>query len=635
MNKTAALKNMALARDIGMKGDIERAYRIARKNEEGLRDHYGSQLLYGSLAAMLAKYDEAEMAALRAFDLDNASYDAAVLLAKIYVNLNNRDGALKFSKLAYQILPSSKEAAIYYAVELHHQGDPKAAEEILIDLYKRDRSDPDVASLLGMMWANAGHFSQALMVVEGTDYKNNENIEFLSRYFEILISNGKASEAKEVARKCIGIIDRSGGDKRQLASAWEDLGAAHMAADEADEAMRAFDMALAINPASKQALVNKAALYKSLERFGDAVACYKAAALANPDDPRIYHHLNNILRDMGFLEESARYGEMALAARPGNVHYQTNLGTSYFCMGRLKDAWPLYEGRLNESSSTYFELGIPVWQGEALDGKRLLVLREQGVGDELLFSSMLLDLPANAAKIGFGCQPKLYSLMKRTFPEIDVFSIDACNEATLRDDYDYVISLASLGKFYRNRLEDFAGKAIELVLDEGLAANLQERVAALPAGLRVAFSWRSIRRGLRRDHHYPDLEFWQPLFDLPGIQWVCAQYGISDEEVADLRARLGDRFHLFEDVDHLDDLDASAALLRACDLVMAPCNTISVLGACVGRPVLRMGYCIDYFMFGTEHYPWLPTVQPMLRAYDESWTCVFARLRQILAGLTS
>ncbi|MBE9608822.1 tetratricopeptide repeat protein [Chitinilyticum piscinae] len=617
-----------------MKGELLRAYRIAEKYEGQLREHYEAQYLFASLAAMLSKYDIALLAALRAYEQNPDSYDAALLLGKIYLALRERDKACEFFAFAHAIAPQEKEAAVYYAVELYNASKPSEAETVVRELYGVLGDDPDVNSILAMIWSGAGLNSEARALIERCNCNEIENIDFLSRYFEVLISAQDVNAAIKVAERMIAILSRNGGRAGQLASAWGDLGAAYVAANNSVAAMEAFRKALDIDPSSKQALVNKAALHKSLEQYVDSVACYKVAAAHYPNDPQLCHHLNLLLREMGFLEESIKYGEMAVAMRPDSVNYLTNLGCSYFATGRLDRAWTYYEYRMNEVAATYRGLGLPFWQGDALNGRRLLVVREQGIGDEMLFSPLLRDLPVETEQIGFAVQPKLLNLMQRTFPALKVFCADTASHEWLRTNFDCVISLASLGGLYRRNVSDFYGKIVALELDPARVEAFTDRFSLLPSGLKIGFSWRSGLRGLRRDVHYPDdFNLWQPLFDLPGIQWVNAQYGVTEGEITELQQRLGSRFHPFADVDHYADLDSSCALLRSCDLVIAPCNSIAVQAGMVGRPVLRMAYGTDYFMLGTDHYPWLPTVQPMVRAYDEPWEGVFSRLRSILSGL--
>src|SRR3546814_12428634 len=80
-------------------------------------------------------------------------------------------------------------------------------------------------------------------------------------------------------------------------------------------------------------------------------------------------------------------------------------------LGRLGEAWPLYRTRMNVRSSdprgAAFAARLPPWDGVVRPGQRLLVWGEQGIGDQVLFGSMLPDLLASGADIVFGCDPRL------------------------------------------------------------------------------------------------------------------------------------------------------------------------------------------------------------------------------------
>jgi hypothetical protein len=85
-----------------------------------------------------------------------------------------------------------------------------------------------------------------------------------------------------------------------------------------------------------------------------------------------------------------------------------------------------------------------------------------------------------------------------------------------------------------------------------------------------------------------------------------------------IKGNIGVSIVNFEEVDHFNDLDTSAALMKACDLVIGPATSTTMISAAVGIPTIRLA-TYDIYQLGTEHYPWLPSLTPILRRFGESW----------------
>ena len=59
--------------------------------------------------------------------------------------------------------------------------------------------------------------------------------------------------------------------------------------------------------------------------------------------------------------------------------------------------------------------------GQALDRTRLLVRAEQGVGDQLMFMSLIPDFSrAGKEQVILECEPRLVALAARSFPGVTV-----------------------------------------------------------------------------------------------------------------------------------------------------------------------------------------------------------------------
>src|SRR3546814_647658 len=153
-----------------------------------------------------------------------------------------------------------------------------------------------------------------------------------------------------------------------------DLAAALSLAGRIDEAMSCCDRLVALYPDNSVALSYRATTREHAGDYGGALEDYEAALRATGG------RKPEILADTDFKRV------LLLMSR-----------------GQLGKAWPLYRTRMNVRSSdprgAAFAARLPPWDGVVRPGQRLLVWGEQGIGDQVLFGSMLPDLLASGADI--------------------------------------------------------------------------------------------------------------------------------------------------------------------------------------------------------------------------------------------
>ena len=95
---------------------------------------------------------------------------------------------------------------------------------------------------------------------------------------------------------------------------------------------------------------------------------------------------------------------------------------------------------------------------------KIIVLKEQGVGDEILYGTMYKDILEYCEKVTIECDPRLKNIFCESFAKycksfVDFGSISSNKK--LLEEYDIAIYAGSLGKFFRNTLNDFA-KGVDL-----------------------------------------------------------------------------------------------------------------------------------------------------------------------------
>jgi hypothetical protein len=243
----------------------------------------------------------------------------------------------------------------------------------------------------------------------------------------------------------------------------------------------------------------------------------------------------------------------------------------------------------------------------------MLVWREQGLGDELLFGTCVPDLVARGAEVTLAVDPRLVPLLARAFPAVRVVADPEWGDGP----FSYQVPLGSLPRYLRATRASFPETWSTLAPDRHLAAAWTDRLASIPARLKVGLCWRSGARSADRSRHYAPLVAYRPVLEVPGVAWINLQYGECEEELLDLEATHRVRLHRWEDVDLRDDLESVAALIWNLDLVISAPTAVSSLAGALGSETWQVESGNDWSAFGESRSPWLPSIRLFRRAPGE------------------
>ena len=143
--------------------------------------------------------------------------------------------------------------------------------------------------------------------------------------------------------------------------------------------------ALARNPDHDEAVNMQGILLHTEGRFAEAVAVFeRAEALGSR---AAASNRGNSLLDLGRMEEALKAHETAVERDPANAGAQYNLALTELRLGDWEQGWAGYEARwrFREVHRRPRVFKQPRWHGEELDGQRILLHAEQGLGDTIQF----------------------------------------------------------------------------------------------------------------------------------------------------------------------------------------------------------------------------------------------------------
>lgn len=375
-------------------------------------------------------------------------------------------------------------------------------------------------------------------------------------------------------------------------------------------------------------------------RLDEAQSAYRRALVLMPGDAETQINLAIALRELRQLDESlALLGEIpATSAEYGKARLNTALVR--LMRGELGPGWDVYEGRLAVEPEVQ---SIPAdcrWEGRSLGSRSMLVLSEQGIGDQVMFASCLPDLVRganahDAARILVECDHRLVPLFARSFPPLKPFPKMASPEALpSAGQVDIVEHIGSLPRFLRRRPEDFPQSAGFLRVDPEQLAKWRSAFARLGGALKVGISWQGGKDFETRRRRSIALDLWEPIFKVPGVRFVNLQYGSAAAEAADAARRFGITLDDGTDCDPLVDLDDFAAKIVALDLVLSVDNSTVHLAAAVGRPVWTLlPFAADWrWMLEVETTPWYPSMRLLRCQRPDDWSELLRRVARRLTA---
>lgn len=559
----AILESLNLAVTYVNAGRLPEAERLCREVLQTDPTQHHAWHLLGLIATQVGKYDVAVNLISKAIAISPDFSDAYYNLGNAFKGLNKLDEAKENYQKVLALKPDDLEALYSLGIILNEQGFP---EEAAASYGKALALKPDYAE---------AHNNLGVTLLQ------------LKKWDEAIASYKRALDASP-----------------DYAEAHNNLGIALRVQERVEEAAASFKNAIALDPGYAEALSNLGMTLLQLSKLEEAVASIQKAIEANPDDADAHNNLGIVRKEQGHRDEAAACYRKALSIKPDHAKAHWNLAAYYLEQQDLTKGWQEYEWGLKPGGvrSQAQSLTVPVWNGEPIQGKDILVYAEQGVGDEVLFSTCIPDLVARSPKgLFLECDPRLQPLFARSFPTVVVcgknrgqsllpMETDAPldvqglswigNTASL----DYALPIGSLPKFFRSQPEDFPRRDAVLFADPEKQGALRTRYTQRwPQKRLVGLSWRSTNKGTGPDRSL-SLECLAPILSHQDYQFINLQYGDVEQEISDFKAQTGIDIFLDDEIDSLADLDGFAAQIAALDLVITIDNSTAHIAGALGVP---------------------------------------------------
>lgn len=351
---------------------------------------------------------------------------------------------------------------------------------------------------------------------------------------------------------------------------------------------------LTVDPTNGGLLNRLALLAAGTDDRSSVIPYLRKAAMANPGDGDALYNLGVEAWRSVHPHKVERMSAWATSVDSDHALAHLNRALALLIQDDFERGWDVHRRRLASTDAEAFirTFDIPEWQGEppetlsagSLSGK-LLLWGEQGIGDEIMFMTLLPELLDRGYELVVVTEPRLRPILRRSLPMVEVPDAPSPDKGTTPSygcaghvalgDLPYHLSLFHGGKA---RPKPWVTPPADRVAS--LRKGLEERH---PGQRLVGITWRSIapKTGAGRTIE-PAL--WRPFGEIPGVSFVSLQYGTEPQDFEIFEREAGFPLDHAHGIEPMKDLDGLTALIEACDLVLCPTNNTIHFAGAQGKP---------------------------------------------------
>lgn len=409
--------------------------------------------------------------------------------------------------------------------------------------------------------------------------------------------------------------------------ALNNLAIAHRAAGRPSAAVALYDEFELLFGASFLSLYNKGNAYEDMGDFGSAIATYQQALKLEPNDVWTWLNLAESCTNSGRLSDADRAFDRAEEISPNNDIIRFARALLKIRRGEYRDGFRDYEARWNtpgfiksESAQVYpFKSYLStIDHADDLRGKRVLLVNEQGVGDTIMFLSILSDVSRIAASVTVVLTKRLLRLFCHSFPAVDFKDISEFKLDEAKG-FDVVLPTGSLPRLFRPDRASFSG-APYLKPSSAASELFRDTLVGRRPHRLVGITWRGGTTTSRMHHRSLALTQLLPLFRLENTNFVSLQYGDVADEIDQFNREHGiDILHFPKS--SLDDFDDFAGLVEQLDCVVSVQNTTVHICGALGKKCLAMIPVTAEWSFGADPHQmaWYQSIQLFRQANVGQW----------------
>jgi tetratricopeptide (TPR) repeat protein len=540
----------------------------------------------------------------------------------ILAALGRTEEAIAAYGAALKERPDFAAALVNRGLALHTRGRPLDA---LADFRKAQKLNPGLAgAFIGAASAHRalGQIAEALAAADAALAAAPDHLEALVFKAGLLSSQERFAEA-------LPIVDAALADGRESAAAHCVRSTILRGLKRFDEALANADAAVRIAPKDPVGHTARAMVLSELGRVDELVITLATAERLGARDHSYFHARAVALTETGDLDQADAAYRTALELEPAAANVHQHYGMLLLARGDFTRGWAEHEWRLKQADYRSFARvsQAPLWAGEPVSGKRILVLHEQGSGDTIQFARFILDLVERGAAVTLLSTRPLLGLLRRSFPAVDV--TDALG---LRAEFDFQVPVMSLPAVLGVTPDALPARVPYLTADPEKVDKWRRRLGG--EGFRVGVVWQGNPAYLRDRLRSVPLAHYAPLAAVPGVRLISLQAfnGLDQLKTMPQGMRVED---FGVEISHNPDgFNEIAGLAMTLDLVVTSDTVTAHLAGALGVPTwVALRSRPDWrWMQQRPDSPWYPTMRLFRQERPTDWQGVFAAITAALAA---
>lgn len=564
----------------------------------------------------MGKSNEALFNYQKAVDIDNYNFDAYIKYGKLLIELERFDEAIQILNKVLLLDRTKWELNYLLSLSYYKAGYIDKAISHYREVLKLDSSNLLVLTDLSLILINQNEISEAIKVIEQllNNYPNN---------YQGLFNLAYCYELLEQYDKSIEIYHKCTLHKNQSWEAYFNLANLYSKLEKFEEAEENYKTILNLNPQNYSTYVNLGNLYFRQFKLDDAIQILKKG-VENTNHPDSYTNLGILLLEQFKFEESLEMHLIAENLNPKDPFVHINKSNTLFWMNRFSQAWKEYEWRFVDEMGKKIKNFFPIWQGEELFGKTILVRSEQGIGDIVQYVRYIKKIKEKGGIIIFECRDNLLSL----FCDLDFIDKMITSEQIKDINADYEVFLLNIPGILNLSIFENNIKFPYINVNDKIFNEISQ---ILPTEkIRIGLVWKGNPKHFYDFKRSTKLDYFLKLFDKKSF-FVCnLQYPLTNEE--ELLLKTNDIIN-FEK--YINNLEGTIALIKNLDLIITVDTAIAHIAGALDKTVWLLLSSLPDWRWGKTSDRSL--LYPEIRIFKQTilgdWSSIFYDLKEALGRL--
>ena len=547
--------------------------------------------------------------------------DVLLLHAKICINLNEIDKAIYSLEKILKLDLNNFEALNLIYVNCLKKNKINLAKKYIDKLLTIKKNTYELLRDKAFIEYLNNDYLLSEKYIKKALNQNSKDVFGLNILGLLYVKKNEISNAVKVFKNAILI-------NPEYSDSYNNLGKCYIDLEELGLAYLNFKKSYKINPNSDLPLINIANILSLKDKNKLAIKFYEKAKKINPNNQQINENIiicNIRLKNFDWVEK-----KILNLKKSGHVNSNLMLSYSYMLLNKknFEEGFKHFDSRLqadefSKKNKYHHNILKKLNRNVKLENNnKILIVKEQGVGDEILFSSMYKDLIINNySNVKIECDKRLLEIFKRSFDK-NIFVPFGHYSSSLKhvQIFDNILYAGSLTKYFRKTKKDFQQKPYIKSKDQ-IDKKFSSILTNFDHKKKIGISWKSVfnifgsLKSLRLDD-FKELYSQERLF-------INLQYGENKEEINKFRES-GKNIYNFDNIDLFNDFESLISILKNLDVFVTVSNSTAHFAGALGVPTIlicpKKSSTYYYWDYEDGTTPWYNSISIIKFKYSLNYT---------------